>query len=57
MVKSDRYSKGGGGGTPLYKQYKIHVCAAPKGVVFVMFRSENDPYRFCSFWSGIGYGF
>ena len=26
-------------------------------MVFVMFRSENDPYRFCSFWSGIGYGF
>ena len=33
----------------------IKVCAAPKGLVFAPFWSENR-YRFCPFWSGIGCG-
>ena len=40
-----------GGGTPLYE-----VCAAPKGMVFEPFWSENG-YRFWTFWSEIWYGF
>ena len=36
-------SRGGGGGTPLYKLYKL--CDAPKGMVFEPFLSENG-YRF-----------
>ena len=34
----------------------ISVCAAPKGMDFKSFWSENG-YRLCSFWSGIGYSF
>ena len=34
----------------------ISVCAAPKGMDFESFWSENE-YRLCPFWSGIGYSF
>ena len=34
----------------------IQVCAAPKGVVFEPFWSEND-IDFKHFWSEIGYGY
>ena len=34
----------------------IQVCAAPKGMVFEPFWSENG-YRFWPLWSEIGYGF
>ena len=36
--------------------YASQVCAAPKGIVFALFWSENG-YRPCPFWPGIGYGF
>ena len=44
----------GGGGTPLYKPYRL--CAAPTGTVFGSFWSENG-YTLFPFWSGFGYGF
>ena len=37
-----RENQSPGGGTPLYK---VEVCAAPKGMVFEPFWSENG-YRF-----------
>ena len=43
------------GGTPLYKPC-IQVRAAPKGMAFASFWSENG-YRLRPFWSGIGYCF
>ena len=39
----------------IFSMYKSY-CAAPKGIVFAPFRSENG-YRFFSYGSGIGYGF
>ena len=48
------YITPGGGGTPLYKPYRL--CAAPTGTVFGSFWSENG-YTLFPFWSGFGYGF
>ena len=46
---------GGEGGGKMVRPYNYRVCAAPKGLVFLLFWSEIG-YQFRPFWSEIGYG-
>ena len=52
----EQNSKKPPGGTPYFSHIGMCPCAAPKGMVFGSFWSENG-YTLFPFWSGIEYSF